>query len=79
MHCSGCPAEILKNHTYDNRVDTLLQHLERAGSEKLAPARRWPESRVQLMQLDFSLRARPCILLRITVPQNRRPWHLEYR
>lgn len=46
-------AEILKNHTYDNRVDTLLQHLERAGSEKLAPARRWPESRVQLMQLDF--------------------------
>jgi hypothetical protein len=46
-------AETLQNHTYDNRVDTLLQHLQRAGLEKLAPARRWPESRAGLMQLDF--------------------------
>jgi hypothetical protein len=46
-------AETLQNHTYDNRVDTLLQHLQRSGSEKLAPARRWPESRAGLMQLDF--------------------------
>jgi hypothetical protein len=46
-------AEILQNHTYDNRVDTLLQHLQRSGPEKLAPARRWPESRARLMQLDF--------------------------
>jgi hypothetical protein len=46
-------AETLQNHTYDNRVDTLLQHLQHSGSEKLAPARRWPESRAGLMQLDF--------------------------
>jgi hypothetical protein len=38
---------------HDKRVDTLLQHLQRSGSEKLAPARRWPEWRAGLMQLDF--------------------------
>jgi hypothetical protein len=46
-------AETLQNHTYDNRVDALLQHLERVGPEKRAPARRWSESRRRLMQLDF--------------------------
>jgi len=45
--------EALLNHTYDNRVDALLQHLERSGPAKLAPARRWPESRTRLMQLDY--------------------------
>jgi len=47
-------AETLQNHTYDNRVDALLQHLERVGPERRAPARRWSESRTRLMQLDFS-------------------------
>jgi Glycosyl transferases group 1 len=43
----------LQDHTYDNRVDALLQHLQRAGPEKRASARRWPEPRARLMQLDF--------------------------
>lgn len=46
-------AKVLSEHTYDCRVTQLLAHLERAGSQKLAPARRWPESRVRLALLDF--------------------------
>jgi hypothetical protein len=43
----------LREHTYDRRVAQILERLQRFGGQKLAPARQWPESRVQLMYLDF--------------------------
>jgi len=46
-------SKALAEHTYDNRVDTLLRHLEKFGRQKLAPAGRRPESRRRLMLLDF--------------------------
>lgn len=46
-------AVVLREHTYDNRVDSLLRHLRRFGQRKLAPASNWPNSRVALMFLDF--------------------------
>jgi hypothetical protein len=46
-------AVVLREHTYDNRVDTLLRHLQLFGQQKLAPANRWPDSRRRLMLLDY--------------------------
>jgi hypothetical protein len=43
----------LAEHTYDRRVDQLLAHLTRAGLQRIAPARSWPESRARLVALDF--------------------------
>lgn len=45
--------KVLREHTYDVRVQTLLRRLEAAGGAKSAPARNWPESRARLMALDF--------------------------
>jgi hypothetical protein len=45
--------KVLREHTYDCRVAQILQRLQRFGGQKLAPARQWPESRVQLTYLDF--------------------------
>jgi Glycosyl transferases group 1 len=45
--------KVLREHTYDARVDTLLRRLEAAGDAKLAPARNWPIARARLMALDF--------------------------
>ena len=44
---------VLQEHTYDNRVDALLRHLQRFGPQKLAPASRWPEASRRLMLLDY--------------------------
>jgi len=46
-------AAVLREHTYDNRVDTLLRYLQQFGPQKLAPANRWPDSRRRLMLLDY--------------------------
>jgi len=46
-------ARILEEHTYDHRVEQLLQRLQEAGTRKLAPARHWSESRTRLVYLDF--------------------------
>lgn len=43
----------LSEHTYDNRVDQFLDHFQKFGNQKLAPARGWPEPRIRLMYLDF--------------------------
>ncbi len=43
----------LAEHTYDQRVEQLLQRLKQAGQQELAPARSWPESRARLAALDF--------------------------
>lgn len=45
--------KVLRDHTYDCRVAEILERLQRFGGQKLAPARQWPQSRVQLMYLDF--------------------------
>jgi hypothetical protein len=45
--------KVLREHTYDCRVDQILLRLREFGPQKLAPARQWPESRVELMYLDF--------------------------
>ena len=41
------------HHTYDSRVATILDQLERVGKRKLAPARQWRKSRVHFAYLDF--------------------------
>lgn len=46
-------AAVLREHTYDNRVDTLLRHLQQFGPQKLAPASHWPDSRRRLILLDY--------------------------
>jgi len=45
--------KVLREHTYDCRVDQFLNHFQSFGKQKLAPARHWPKSRVRLMYLDF--------------------------
>jgi len=46
-------AKCMSEHTYDSRVEQFLNHFRKLGSQKLAPARRWPRPRVGLMYLDF--------------------------
>jgi glycosyltransferase involved in cell wall biosynthesis len=46
-------SKVLHEHTYDSRVDKLLERLHNFGQEKLAPARDWSEPRVRLVYLDF--------------------------
>src|SRR5258708_33401305 len=41
--------KVLREHTYDCRVNEFLNRLQSSGKQKLAPARRWPKSRVRLM------------------------------
>lgn len=45
--------KVLREHTYDCRVEQLLNHVAQCGRRKLAPARAWSDSRVRLMYLDF--------------------------
>jgi hypothetical protein len=43
----------LRCHTYDNRVDTLMRHLNLFEHQKFAPARRWHDVRRRAMLMDF--------------------------
>ena len=45
--------KVLREHTYDQRVERLLDHVERCNKKLLAPARAWPEERVRLACLDY--------------------------
>ena len=45
--------KVLRQHTYDCRVKTVLESLKQDGGRLHAPARRWPEARVHLAYLDF--------------------------
>jgi len=45
--------KILREHTYDNRVEMLLRTVEKDAGQLFAPARKWPIDRVQLTQLDY--------------------------
>jgi len=44
---------VLRAHTYDQRVESLLHQVEACGGELLAPARAWAEERVRLAYLDY--------------------------
>jgi hypothetical protein len=46
-------ALVLAEHTYDRRVDHLVERISDAKLQRLAPARSWPESRARLVALDF--------------------------
>jgi len=45
--------KVLRQHTYDCRVKTLLARLEQDAGKLFAPARKWSEGRVRLTYLDF--------------------------
>jgi hypothetical protein len=45
--------KVLREHTYDRTVETLLQQVERHSGKLLAPARSWSESRVRMAYLDY--------------------------
>jgi hypothetical protein len=44
---------VLREHTYDRRIDTFLELMREIGTKRGAPARKWPEARVRLTYLDY--------------------------
>ena len=47
-------AKVLREHTYDNRVQTLMDRLGSADARKQrAPARNWPGHRARFVYLDY--------------------------
>jgi hypothetical protein len=49
----GCRQKILGEHTYQQRVDTILALIDGFENQRGAPARKWPEARVRLTYLDY--------------------------
>jgi hypothetical protein len=45
--------KVLQAHTYHHRASQILRRLEQFSGEKLAPARHWRRSQVELTYLDF--------------------------
>ncbi len=45
--------KVLREHTHDCRVETLLAGVEQEAGRLSAPARQWPEERVRLTYLDY--------------------------
>jgi hypothetical protein len=45
--------KVLREHSYDRRVETILELVKQDGRKFLAPARSWPEERVRLTYLDY--------------------------
>jgi hypothetical protein len=45
--------KVLREHTYDNRVRTLLRTVERDAGRLFAPARQWTEGRVRALYIDY--------------------------
>lgn len=46
-------AKVLREHTYDQRVDSLLEQVGACNKKLWAPARTWSEERVRLACLDY--------------------------
>jgi spore maturation protein CgeB len=44
---------VLREHTYDRRVEQLLSRLEEKPERRQAPARFWPDARARLVAMDF--------------------------
>lgn len=49
----GGREKVLREHTYDCRVQTLLKSVQQDDGRLFAPARQWSEERVRLAYLDF--------------------------
>jgi|HubBroStandDraft_2_1064218.scaffolds.fasta_scaffold00347_15 hypothetical protein len=45
--------KVLREHTYDNRVQTLLRTVESDAGRQFAPARKWTEGRVRTHYIDY--------------------------
>jgi hypothetical protein len=45
--------KVLNEHTYDSRVDFLLQEMEQRSDKFFAPARQWTEARTRLCYLHY--------------------------
>jgi hypothetical protein len=45
--------KVLREHSYDRRVETILELVKQHGRKFLAPARYWSEERVRLAYLDY--------------------------
>ncbi len=45
--------KVLREHSYDQRVETILELAKQNGLKFLAPARSWSEERVHLAYLDY--------------------------
>ncbi len=45
--------KVLREHSYDRRVETILELVKQDGQKFLAPARSWSEERVRLTYLDY--------------------------
>jgi|HubBroStandDraft_6_1064221.scaffolds.fasta_scaffold03042_3 hypothetical protein len=45
--------KVLREHTYDNRVQTLLRTVESDAGRLFAPARQWSEGRVRANYIDY--------------------------
>ena len=45
--------KILSEHTYDHRVQQILNRLKEFGEKRPAPARKWSDARGRLVALDF--------------------------
>jgi hypothetical protein len=45
--------KVLREHSYDRRVETILELVKQDGRKFLAPARSWSEERVHLAYLDY--------------------------
>jgi hypothetical protein len=45
--------KVLREHTYERRVDTLLELVARFKNERSAPARKWPEESLRLAYLNY--------------------------
>jgi hypothetical protein len=45
--------KVLREHTYDRRVEALLTAIEQDAGRLFAPARQWSEEKVRLMCLDY--------------------------
>lgn len=46
-------AKVMREHTYDRRVEQLLERIKTFGGKLSAPARHWPEGRVRRIYLDY--------------------------
>jgi hypothetical protein len=61
---------VLLHHTYEHRVNFLIRRLKQTKGALTAPARKWPESQVQLAYLDYyaangALRAAAAVFFKI--------------
>ena len=45
--------KVLREHSYDRRLETILELVKQDGRKFLAPARSWSEERVHLAYLDY--------------------------